>query len=220
MSASRSVTEARHAERPLRADVLHRAAPIVRVSGVIFVIKCILCVMTSIWGRSSPQADAVTECYTDEQLSEHVREVLPRAASLIAAFSAVTSRGHPGQFVIDIGHELAAQHQQQWSAEDASRADGASAETVASCKRLIDDLNARRVMLVEQIDDWIAREIRSKADASLHTETFGSVVDKMAIAWVRASSLRGVGASGQARMALRQLTELAAARCACGLRNC
>jgi hypothetical protein len=75
-------------------------------------------------------------------VQERIREVLPRAASLIAAFPAVTSHGHPGQFVIDIGHELAAQHQRQWRTEDASRAEGASAETVASCKRLIDDLNA------------------------------------------------------------------------------
>lgn len=167
--------------------------------------------MTSIRGRSSAQADTVTECRRDEQLSERVLGVLPRAASLIAAFPAVASRGHPGQLVIDIGHELAAQHQRQWNAEDASRADGVSAETIASCKRLIDNLNARRVTLVEQIDDWIAREIRSQADASLHTETFGSVVDRMAIAWVRARSLHGVGASGQVRIALRQLTELAAA---------
>jgi len=129
----------------------------------------------------------------------------------MAAFPAVVSRGHPGQLVIDVGHELAAQHQRQWRAEDASRADEASAETVASCKRLIDELNIRRVMLVEQIDEWVVREIRSQAHASLHTETFGSVVDRMAIAWVRVNSLRDAGASDQVRLALRQLTELAAA---------
>ena len=140
-----------------------------------------------------------------------VREALPRAGSLIAAFPAVASRGHPGQLVIDIGHELAAQHQQQWRAEDASRAYGVPAEMVALCKRLIDDLNARRVMLVEQIDAWVAREVCGQEDASLHTETFGSVVDRMAIAWVRMNSLRDAAASHQARLAQRQLTELAAA---------
>jgi hypothetical protein len=144
-------------------------------------------------------------------LPQHVHEVLPQSASLIAAFPAVASRGHPGQLVIDIGHELAAQHQRQWSAEDASRAGGASAEMMASCKRLIDALNARRVMLAEQIDDWVEREISSQADASLHTETFGSVVDRLAIGWVRVNSLRGAGASDRAALALRQFTELAAA---------
>lgn len=166
--------------------------------------------MANVCARSSPLADA-SECIRNEKLPEQVREVLPRAASLIAAFPAATSRGHRGQFIIDSGHELAVQHQQQWSAEDASRADGVSAEMVASCKRLIDGLNARRVMLVEHIDDWVAREIRGRADASLHTETIGSVVDRLAIAWVRANSLRSDGANDQARLALLQLTELAAA---------
>ena len=164
--------------------------------------------MANIRDRSSPRADA-SEPMRGWQ--ERVREALPQAALLIAAFPAVTSRGHPGQLIIDTGHELAVQHQRQWSEEDASRADGASAEMVASCKRLIDDLNARRVMLVEQIDDWVAREIHGQADASLHTETFGSVVDKMAIAWVRVNSLRSAGLSDQACLALGQLIELAAA---------
>lgn len=145
------------------------------------------------------------------QSPEDVRQVLPYSASLIAAFPAVPNGGQPGQFVIDIGHELAAQHQRQWRAEDACRADGASPGTVASCKRLIDVLNAGRVKLVEQIDDWVAREIRSETGVSLHTETFGSVVDRMAIGWVRVHSLRRAGNAEQARLALRQLTELAAA---------
>lgn len=145
------------------------------------------------------------------QSPANVRQVLPHAASLIAAFPAVPGKGQPGQFVIDIGHELAAQHQRQWRAENASRANGAPSETVASCKRLIDVLNARRVTLVEQIDDWVARGIHSELGASLHTETFGSVVDRMAIGWVRVHSLRCAGSGEQARLALRQLTELAAA---------
>jgi hypothetical protein len=145
------------------------------------------------------------------QSQEEVRQVLPYAASLIAAFPAVPDGGQPGKFVIDVGHELAAQHQRQWRAEDASRADGAPAGTVASCKQLIDVLNARRVMLVERIDDRVAQEIRSGTGVSLHTETFGSVVDRMAIGWVRARNLRRVDAGEQARLALRQFTELAAA---------
>src|SRR5207248_60711 len=157
---------------------------------------CKHCVMASIQDRPSPRADP-REPMRDRQ--KPVREALPRAASLIAAFSAVASRGHPGQLIIDIGHELAAQHQQQWRAEDASRAYGVPTEVVALCKRLIDDLKARRVVLVEQIDGWVAREVCSEEDASLHTETFGSVVDRMAIAWVRMNSLRNAGASHQAR---------------------
>src|SRR5690606_28836583 len=115
-----------------------------------------------------------------EQATQHVtrvREILPRSASIIEAFRDTTSRDHPGQLVLDTANELAAQHGQQWQAEDVSRASGASADAIAESKRLIDDLNARRVALVERIDEWVSAQVHSRADASLHTETLGSVVD-------------------------------------------
>lgn len=165
--------------------------------------------------RSEEPADHradVGEITADKQVAEHVRVLFPWAASIIAAFPGVNIRGHPGQIVLETGHEMAAQHQRQWDAEDISRAPGSSTETIAACKRLIDDLNSRRVMLVERIDDWVAREIRCQADASLHTETLGSVVDRLAIAWVRTNSLvSAVDARDRARLALRQLAELAGA---------
>lgn len=140
----------------------------------------------------------------------HVREVLPRSASIIEAFRGTTSNGHPGQHVLDRARDLAGHHQRQWNAEDASRARAASAENVAATKRLIDDLNAERVALVEQIDKWVAGKIHSRVDASLHTETLGSVIDRLAIAWVRANSLINTeDARDRARLALRQLAELA-----------
>lgn len=140
----------------------------------------------------------------------HVREILPRSASIIEAFRDSTNKDHPGQLVLDTANKLAAHHQQQWDAEDASRAPGASAGDIAASKRLIDELNARRVALVEQIDGWVASQIHSRADASLHTETLGSVIDRLAIAWVRANSLINTNnARDRARLALRQLAELA-----------
>lgn len=140
----------------------------------------------------------------------YVREILPRSASIIATFRGTCARDHPGHHVLDAANALAAHHQRQWQAEDASRAAGASAEDIAASKRLIDELNTRRVALVEQVDEWAARQIRSRADASLHTETLGSVIDRLAIAWVRANSLIDSGdARDRARSALRQLAELA-----------
>lgn len=94
-----------------------------------------------------------------EQVAQHVsrvREILPRSASIIEAFRDTTSREHPGQLVLDTANELAAQHEQQWEAEDVSRASGASADDIAESKRLIDDLNAKRVALVERIDEWVS----------------------------------------------------------------
>lgn len=140
----------------------------------------------------------------------HVRELLPRSASIIEAFRDTTTRNHPEHHVLDTANALASHHQRQWHAEDASRVSGASADAIAANKRLIDDLNARRVALVEQIDEWAAGQIRSRVDASLHTETLGSVIDRLAIAWVRANSLISTGDTrDRARMALRQLAELA-----------
>jgi hypothetical protein len=147
-----------------------------------------------------------------EQAAQYarVRETLPRSASIIEAFRDTTNRDHPGQLVLNTAHELAAHHEQQWQAEDISRACGASAEAIAESKRLIDDLNARRVALVERIDEWLATQVHGPADASLHTETLGSVVDRLAIAWVRANSLINSGDTrNRARLALRQLAELA-----------
>jgi len=139
-----------------------------------------------------------------------VREILPRSASIIEAFRETTDSDQPGQRVLDTANDLAVHHQRQWHAEDASRASGASAEDIAASKRLIDELNARRVALVERIDEWVATQIHSRVDASLHTETLGSVIDRLAIAWVRSNSLINSGeARDRARLALRQLAELA-----------
>jgi len=149
---------------------------------------------------------------TETPVTVRARQILPRSASIIEAFLDVTTRDHPGQIVLNIGHDLAAQHQRQWEAEDLCRAPGSPTEAVAASKRLIDDLNARRVALVDQIDDWVARRVESRVGASLHTETLGSVVDRLAIAWVRANSLiNTIGAHDRARVALRQLAELAEA---------
>jgi hypothetical protein len=139
-----------------------------------------------------------------------VREILPRSASIIEAFRGGPGHDHPSQLVLDIAYDLANHHQRQWDAEDVSRASDASAEDIAASKRLIDELNARRVTVVEQIDQWVAGQIRNRADASLHTETLGSVIDRLAIAWVRANSLINTNnARDRARLSLHQLAELA-----------
>lgn len=140
----------------------------------------------------------------------HVREILPRSASIIEAFRDTTSSDHAGQHLLDTANELAAHHQRQWHAEDASRAPDASYENIAASKRLIDELNAQRVVLLEQIDEWVVGQIHSRVDVSLHTETLGSVIDRLAIAWVRANSLINTNdARDRAPLALGQLAELA-----------
>ncbi|TKG60240.1 MULTISPECIES: DUF4254 domain-containing protein [Pseudonocardiaceae] len=147
---------------------------------------------------------------TNAEVSMRVRELLLRSGPIIEAFRRTTRNDHPGHVVLDIAADLASHHQRQWQAENVSRAVGISGDEIAACKQLIDELNAQRVALVERIDTWVAREIPSRADASLHTETLGSVIDRLAIAWVRASNLTDTGEIREtARLALRQLAELA-----------
>lgn len=149
------------------------------------------------------------ESTTGARETRRVHDMLPRSGAIIEAFTNTMTVGHPGQLVLDVAHDLASHHQQQWQAEEVSRV-ATSADEVATSKRRIDDLNAERVALVERIDGWAAREIPSRPEASLHTETLGSVVDRLAIAWVRANILINMtGRRDAARAALRQQAELA-----------
>lgn len=151
-----------------------------------------------------------SETNVDMQVQREVRDILPRSATIIEAFRRSDSQECSISFVLGIARTLAGLHQQQWNAEDTSRTPGASAENVATSKRRIDELNARRVVLVEQIDTWAAGGIHTQAEeASLHTETLGSVVDRLAIAWVRANNVSRTGDRERACLALRQLAELA-----------
>jgi hypothetical protein len=94
---------------------------------------------------------------------------------------------HP---VLLIGARLADQHRRQWAAEDLSRLPGASDAAIADTKRRIDQLNMLRAQCVDEIDTWCDVHLAEfTVDAPLHTETVGSVVDRLAIAAVRASQL-------------------------------
>lgn len=138
--------------------------------------------------------------------------LLPPSSQLIEAFRGEPSAPSSCQLVLR-ATELAAHHLRQWAAEDDCR-NGSGPEAVASAKQRIDQLNARRVELVAAVDEWVSQRVPAVADVPLHTETLGSVVDRLAIAWVRSCRLRdGIGPARVelARMAVHQLGELACA---------
>jgi hypothetical protein len=140
-----------------------------------------------------------------------VASMLPSSAKIIDVFTGASGNSFApgcGEVVLLVAYELALHHERQWRAEEVSRKSGASADDVAASKRLIDDLNTRRVALVEQVDTWTAQGIRGNAAASLHTETLGSVIDRMAIAWVRS---RHLASSADGCVAFQQFAELASA---------
>lgn len=149
----------------------------------------------------------------------YVRALLPRSADIVAALplavgavgsDAVEEHGvSPGnRYILQVAAHLAEHHKRQWAAEDVSRRHGVTDADVAASKRMIDGLNMARVDLVDQIDEWVSRRIHSRQAASMHTETLGSVVDRIAIAWVRSINLAAAGPSHRARLALTQLAEL------------
>ena len=77
--------------------------------------------------------------------------VLPRAGAVLDAFRGDVRADQSGERVLATARELAAHHLRQWHAEDASRAPDASLAEIAASKRLIDELNGRRVALVERM---------------------------------------------------------------------
>jgi hypothetical protein len=140
-----------------------------------------------------------------------VLAVLPGAASVMEAIEGASGGDCLGHPLLVWARDLAAHHLRQWRAEDVSRDPDASAEDVGASKWLIDALNARRVALIEEIDQWVVKQVRGREGAALHTETLGSVVDRLAIAWVRVNRLTTGDARDRAWVARLQLAELAAA---------
>lgn len=141
---------------------------------------------------------------------------LPQADDLIDAFAKHEDHAlETGDILRDLGRQLARHHTKQWAAEDACRDRSADDHSVAAAKRTIDAMNATRVDLVGRIDLWTAAHVPHYREAPLHTETLGSVIDRLAVAWVRSrrlGELRRASVDPQlrqrARRALEQLAEL------------
>ncbi len=77
-----------------------------------------------------------------------------------------------------------------WHQEDICRSPDATAEDIARVKREIDKLNQSRNDLIEKIDDELSKlinetNIERAEDASLNTETAGSVIDRLSIMALR-----------------------------------
>lgn len=139
-----------------------------------------------------------------------VVEPLPRSAVVVEQFGGTNREAGESGPILATARRLARHHRRQWQAENASRAPNASAGDIAAAKQLIDELNCRRASLVEELDAWVAAQLCGPPGAPLHTETFGSVVDRLAIAWVRAICLaESDRPRDHARRALGQLAELA-----------
>lgn len=117
------------------------------------------------------------------------------SASKIAALQDdLTRRWHeqPASLPVDTEDELlqmvAAQHLanfELWHEEDKARAPGASTREIADVKQSIDRINQRRNDLAEACDallmQWLSARELLAADAALHTETPGLIIDRLSI---------------------------------------
>ena len=73
----------------------------------------------------------------------------------------------------------------QWNLEDEARVPGTDAAAVAGAKRAIDELNAGRHLIVEEIDVAIDRAVAQTASAPLATESPAMAFDRLSVLVIR-----------------------------------
>jgi hypothetical protein len=144
---------------------------------------------------------------------------LPQPSVLLRAFR------EPGDFnshrhrVLDAARELVECHERRRGANQDAHVPGVSSGRVAACTQLVEDIDRHRAELVRRIDNWVAANIQHRAGASLHTETLGAVIDRMAAKWIAAQQALGMTApvnpphplqlDGEAHLQWCRLAELA-----------
>jgi hypothetical protein len=99
-----------------------------------------------------------------------------------------------------------------WHEEDKARVPGAPDAEIVRVKRAIDRLNQSRNDLVETIDEWLMERLQQNAEAPLHSETPGLMIDRLSILALkiyhtheearRASATEEHRANNMARLAL------------------
>jgi hypothetical protein len=142
-----------------------------------------------------------------------VPELLEQLGSIVQSGACMT--------ISTLVAELRNVNERLWDAEDFAR-NAVDDKALAGAKRVIDHLNLERNGLIEEIDtilsDGIARcnRVMTATKAPLHTETIGSVIDRLVILALRinrtrAASLGDAALSGRIAHLENQHTELATA---------
>jgi hypothetical protein len=105
-----------------------------------------------------------------------------------AEVSAVKEQHPSSEAETDFLARVARQHRANfdlWHIEDEARTPGATDAALADVKRRIDATNQRRNDLAEALDralmEWLARQGLPKADAALHSESPGLMIDRLSI---------------------------------------
>ena len=121
---------------------------------------------------------------------------LPSVAELLRAFCTPVDGHGRHRPVLDAAHALMNCHERRHTALAAAHAPGAGSDQLARCSQLVDDIDAERTKHVTGIDIWVSDNIAHRSGASLHTETLGAVIDRMAAKWVAAQYALGLPCTG------------------------
>lgn len=116
---------------------------------------------------------------------------LPSPSTLLRAFREPVGSDRRDRDILESAHELVRCHENRLRALEAAHAAEATPDDVADCSHRLDRIDERRAELVARIDEWVAVNIPHRAGASLHTETLGAVIDRMAAKWVVAQRALG-----------------------------
>jgi hypothetical protein len=84
----------------------------------------------------------------------------------------------------------------QWNLEDEARGAGADDAAVAEGKRAIDQLNAGRHQIVEEIDAAIDRAVTQTVSAPLATESPAMAFDRLSVLLIRIDNTERAGGEG------------------------
>ncbi|PXX59719.1 uncharacterized protein DUF4254 [Nocardia tenerifensis] len=111
---------------------------------------------------------------------------LPPPAELLRAFRESDDPSRLQHSVLNAARQLVECHERRSKAIDAAHAPDAPEGRVAACSLLVEDIDGDRAELVGRIDAWVADNVEHRGGASLHTETLGAVIDRLAAKWIAA----------------------------------
>ncbi|MFF3573225.1 DUF4254 domain-containing protein [Nocardia jiangxiensis] len=125
---------------------------------------------------------------------------LPTAPELLRAFHTPADRQVRPHAVLRAAHALVDCHERRHQAMATAHTRGIDSDRLAHCSRTVGAIDSERAKLVAGIDIWVAETIPHRTGATLHTETLGAVIDRLAAKWVAAQDalglLRADGESG------------------------
>lgn len=128
-----------------------------------------------------------------------MNSLIPGSVEILEAMSsrdAKTSGSAPTDGPIACAVELYLVNRQLWLVEDECRVKNRSVSEIGTLKMRVDELNLLRSDLIDTLDGSLPAWM-FQGDVPLHTETVGSVVDRLSIATIRAEQL---GRKGDARV--------------------